>query len=145
MPIDMRMLTYYHEKLEENNNQIETLQNDKSLITNRSNFSSAESVNSRLNRNSGSGSNDSADTVGHHNKNDHVFKPFKNEKSNNNSSSFMTNVNDYQEEFTYQNKTDDLANYNAQQNKDYNSFFMTQVDFFKINFTLFPIFSNKFD
>ena len=65
----MRMLTYYHETLENNQNE----------NTNRSNLSSAESINSRLNKKIGP-SPESVDTVGHQKNDIKFFKPFKNEK-----------------------------------------------------------------
>ncbi len=120
MPIDMRMLTYYHEALEDNNEQ-----------SDRSNLSSAESVNSRLNRNMAS-SLDSIDTVGHkqnhqqqqqHNGTDHVFKPFKKEKSKE-KSQFSDDEGD-EAQADQGAKVDAAA---SAANKDLNSFFMTQID-----------------
>jgi hypothetical protein len=120
MPIDMRMLTYYHEALEDNNEG-----------SDRSNLSSADSVNSRLNKFI-TASPDSIDTVGHRNQQtnnnnnnsnnvDHVFKPFKKEKS--------------REDQQFENDDEATATAaaaaaaaKATADKDFNSFFMTQID-----------------
>ena len=117
MPIDMRMLTYYHETLEDNAEK-----------TDRSNLSSAESVNSRLNRTIDS-TPESEDTVGHAKNSDHVFKPFKKEnkqRAKNEQTSVSLDFELEQKDESGGNKTAPIKKDTAA--KDFNSFFMTQID-----------------
>jgi hypothetical protein len=72
MPVDMKMLTYFQEAIESS-----TTATNKT--NSRSNISSAESINEKLNSKR-TQSEESFDTGGHHLKNDHVYKPFKHEK-----------------------------------------------------------------
>ena len=74
--VDMKMLTYFQEAIESSTG----FGNNKT--NSRSNLSSAESINEKLNSKR-TQSDDSFDTGGHHLKNDHVYKPFKNEKKSN--------------------------------------------------------------
>lgn len=126
MPVDMRMIAYYHEALENN-------VDDERAASDRSNLSSAESVSMRLNKKTGS-TPESMDTVGHHasknSNSDHLFKPFKKEKA-----SSHTGKDDLVMESTDMDETDRDADERSgetakmsNENKDYNSFFMTQID-----------------
>jgi hypothetical protein len=76
IPVDMKMLTYFQEAIESSTG----FGNNKT--NSRSNLSSAESINEKLNSKR-TQSDDSFDTGGHHLKNDHVYKPFKHEKKSN--------------------------------------------------------------
>lgn len=102
VPIETRMLTYYQDLLSSDD------------MADRSNLSSAESVNNSLNKKRTS--DDSFDSGGHA-KND-IFKPFKQDKILN---SFREESQTVFEAYEENSKQDS-------NNNDYNSFFMTQGD-----------------
>ena len=79
MPVEMKMLTYYQDPNQSSNSSSNRNDNPTNSNTNsRSNLSSAESVNINLKKKRTT-SEDSFDTGGHYLKNDHVYKPFKND------------------------------------------------------------------
>ena len=113
MPVEMRMLTYYQDPNEAN-------------ISKVSNFSSRESNdNSFFKRKTSADSSYESTNL----KNDNVYKPFKQEqKSKEYHDASQSNENDNDHNDDFENNSEKENNKTeTNQDKNYNSFFMTQV------------------